>query len=153
MNIRYKLFTCRRAGSDTEVLITLPFSADLLLFYFSPHKQTSHSPQPIDISSTYTSNSNTTHSSAHQTHNKPSSIMASKTTNAAGLTAREVDILCAMCQSLKSKPEVSLINQSSLPPLYHNYSLTLTTRPTWRSSPPSPVSPRRAVLPPTPARS
>jgi hypothetical protein len=32
--------------------------------------------------------------------------MASKATNTAGLTAREVGILCAMCQSLKSKPEV-----------------------------------------------
>ncbi|TLD09652.1 hypothetical protein E2P81_ATG10289 [Venturia nashicola] len=34
--------------------------------------------------------------------------MTSKGTNAAGLTAREVDILCAMCQSLKSKPETDM---------------------------------------------
>jgi hypothetical protein len=37
--------------------------------------------------------------------------MTSKATNTASLTAREVDILCAMCQSLKSKPEVRTRHQ------------------------------------------
>jgi hypothetical protein len=46
------------------------------------------------------------HSQQYQTPTTPHHTMASKATNTAGLTAREVDILCAMCQSLKSKPEV-----------------------------------------------
>ena len=46
--------------------------------------------------------------------------MTSKATNAAGLSAREVDILCAMCQSLKSKPEVRPTSQSPPPSLLHN---------------------------------
>jgi hypothetical protein len=46
--------------------------------------------------------------------------MTSKATNAAGLTAREVDILCAICQSLKSKPEVRASHQQ------HNHKPSLT---------------------------
>jgi hypothetical protein len=39
--------------------------------------------------------------------------MTSKITNTAGLTVREVEILCAMCQSLKSKPDVRFTTQGS----------------------------------------
>jgi hypothetical protein len=52
--------------------------------------------------------------------------MTSKATNAAGLTAREVDILCAMCQSLKSKPDVRLTIQAPLPSLHDKHLLTST---------------------------
>ena len=140
------------SGSDTADYITCQRRP--LALYFSSHKQSAHSLlRLIDFSTTCNSNSNPRRPSSHPTHNKSNSIMASKVTNAAGLTAREVDILCAMCQSLKSKPEVSPINQSSLPSLCPNYSLTLAIRPTWRTSLPSPASPRRAVLPPISARS
>lgn len=36
-------------------------------------------------------------------------------TNAVGLSVREVDILCAMCQSFKSKPDVSTTTPSQSP--------------------------------------
>lgn len=148
MNIRYKLFTCQGA----ILLITLLFNTDLLVCCFSSHKQTAHT-LTTDFSTAYNSTSNSNHSSSPPIHNNSDSIMTSKATNAIGLTAREVDILCAMCQSLKSKPEVFLINHSSLPSLDHKYSLTPTTRPTWRSSPASPASPRRAAPTPTSERS
>jgi hypothetical protein len=63
---------------------------------FSSHKQTELTLTP-DFSTTYNSTFTSNRSSAHQIQNKPSNIMTSKATNAAGLTAREVDILCAMC--------------------------------------------------------
>ena len=51
--------------------------------------------------------------------------MTSKATNASGLSAREVDVLCAMCQSLKSKPEVCQTSHSPLPSLqYSKHPLT-----------------------------
>lgn len=121
MNIRYKLFTCQEA----ILLITLPFSADFLLSFFSSHKLTALT-QTTRLPTSYNPNFNSNCSASHPTRNRPSDIMTSKATNSAGLTAREVDILCAMCQSLKSKPDVRLTAKALLPSLHNRHSLTPT---------------------------
>lgn len=106
MNIRNTLFTCQR--STDLSLLSVP-----LLSFHSPYFQT-----PLIVHNKISTNHNSKYSSAHHFSNEPNTIMTSKATIAAGLTAREVDILCAMCQSLKSKPEVCAIAET---PLSANY--------------------------------
>jgi len=40
--------------------------------------------------------------------------MAGDTTSTSNLTAREVEILCAMCKAMKSKPEVRLASRPTI---------------------------------------
>jgi len=53
---------------------------------------------------------------------------ANKATNTAGLSVREVDILCAVHQSFKSRPEVRSNLQPSLLTLDKMHSLTHRTK-------------------------
>lgn len=97
-----------------------------ILWYFTsqPKQSSSRNRQPINMSGT--------------------------TLNTPNLTPRDVEIICAMFQSLKSKPDVGIAKLHIIMP---SLTTSLTLRSTWIASPPWVASPRLAPPPSSAERS